>query len=253
MENEIKNFVTGFVKNYSTIKKTKTTWKKPLVAYADANDPIFKDLKQIISSDHLLPEDILPAAKSVIAFFIPFDEKIPKSNVSGKNCSIEWCYAYIETNQLIIDINDTLKDFLKQNGFDAAVTPPTHNFDEERLISNWSHKHVAYIAGLGKFGVHQLLITEQGCCGRLGSIVTEVKVKATMRSNNEFCLFRTKGICLACVNKCVNGALQKDSYDRHKCYEMCLENDRFHEKLGTTDICGKCSTIVPCSFINPNK
>ena len=52
----------------------------------------------------------------------------------------------------------------------------THNFDEAKLVSYWSQKHVAYMAGLGKFGLHHMIITEKGCCGRLGSIVTNAKI-----------------------------------------------------------------------------
>ncbi|MBN2421769.1 epoxyqueuosine reductase [Candidatus Woesearchaeota archaeon] len=253
MDNNIKKHIESYVLDYNNFKKTKTSWKKPLVAFADANDPLFKELKKIISPSHCLPTELLSDAKSVIAYFIPFVESIPKSNIHGRNCSIEWSYAYIETNQLIIDLNKSLEKFFTEKGFSCKVTPPTHNFDEEKLISDWSHKHIAFIAGLGKFGVHHLLITKKGCCGRLGSIVTNAKLVPTKRPEKEFCLYKSKGICLECVKKCVNQSLKEQTYNRHKCYEMCLENDSLYSELGTTDICGKCSTIVPCSFNNPTK
>ena len=41
------------------------------------------------------------------------------------------------------------------------------------------------------------------------------------------------------------------SFNRHKCYEMCLDNDRFHSELGLVDVCGKCLVNVPCSTKNP--
>lgn len=53
------------------------------------------------------------------------------------------------------------------------------------------------------------------------------------------------------VDKCVNNALKIDSFDRHKCYEMCLINDKFHSDLGLVDVCGKCLVGVPCSTKNP--
>ncbi|MCJ7751437.1 MAG: S-layer homology domain-containing protein, partial [Armatimonadetes bacterium] len=35
---------------------------------------------------------------------------------------------------------------LEKEGFRSADLPPTHNFDTETLMSDWSHKHIAYIA-----------------------------------------------------------------------------------------------------------
>lgn len=51
------------------------------------------------------------------------------------------------------------------------------------------------------------------------------------------------------MDKCVNNALFEDHFDRHKCYEMCKENDELHHSLdGEAEVCGKCLTVVPCSF-----
>lgn len=40
-------------------------------------------------------------------------------------------------------------------------------------------------------------------------------------------------------------------FDRHACYAVCLENGQLHSALGLADVCGKCASIVPCSFTNP--
>ena len=91
---------------------------------------------------------------------------------------------------------------------------PTHNFDEAKLVSCWSHKHVAYVAGLGKFGLHHMIITQKGCCGRLGSIITNAKITPTQRSTTEFCLYKLDGSCGVCVTKCALHALNADSLDK---------------------------------------
>lgn len=36
-------------------------------------------------------------------------------------------------------------------------------------MSEWSHRHAAYIAGLGIFGINNMLITNKGCVGRIPS------------------------------------------------------------------------------------
>lgn len=253
MRGKIQDFIKEVVKNYRTENRTITDWDEPLVAFADANDPVFFELKTVVSESHNLPTDLLKDAETVISYFIPFKREIVLSNVDGRNCSKEWAIAYIETNELILDLNLCLSEELEKSDFESFVLPPTHNFDEKKLISDWSHKHIAFIAGLGKFGLHQMLITEKGCCGRLGSLITNAVIEPTKIRDREFCLYRYEKTCRKCVEKCVFGALRVDSFDRHKCYEICLSNAKLYSKLGSADVCGKCICAVPCSFNNPVK
>jgi hypothetical protein len=118
----------------------------------------------------------------VIAYFLPFDPAIPRSNHRGTFSSEAWAVAYIETNRLIAGINERINGLLEHAGFRGTRLPATHNFDEEQLMSDWSHKHVAYIAGIGSFGHHHMLITDKGCCGRLGSVVTDAAIVPTPRT-----------------------------------------------------------------------
>jgi epoxyqueuosine reductase QueG len=251
MKEKISNHIKEFVANYNLLNKTETQWDEPLIVFADANDPMFLNLKKIVSSSHALPTDFIEDAKTVITFYIPFKEEVNISNVKSEESSHEWATAYIETNKLITDLNTYIFDKLAEANYDSTKLPPTHNFDKEKLISNWSHKHIAYIAGLGKFGLHQMLITEKGCSGRIGSIVINLEIEPTRRQEKEYCLFRYNKTCKKCIEKCVDGALKVDSFDRHKCYERCLINAKKHSELGLADICGKCISKVPCAFINP--
>jgi epoxyqueuosine reductase QueG len=140
---------------------------------------------------------------------------------------------------------------LEGSNYQVAITPATHNFDPEKLISGWSHRHVGYIAGLGKFGVNNMIITAHGCCGRIGSFVTDLRVEADQRSPGEACLYRHDVSCVQCAERCVNTALFADRFDRWRCYEMCLRNETKYGNLGTADVCGKCLVGLPCSFTNP--
>jgi hypothetical protein len=91
----------------------------------------------------------------------------------------------VEANAQIMVVNEHLAQLLDHLGFEATLLPPTHNLDEERLISDRPHKHVACISGLGSFGLHRTLITDLGCRGRLDSLVTNAKVEATPRRDAE--------------------------------------------------------------------
>lgn len=253
MQKLISDEIDTFVNQRVRTNQTSTKWESPLVAFASAQDPLFVEMKTAVRETHAMPEDLLEKAQTVIAYYLPFAQNIPQSNRLNYNASKEWAVAYVETNQLIIDLNHRLAEVLKNNGYATKVLPPTHNFDTEQLMADWSHKHIAYIAGLGKFGRHHLLITEKGCCGQFGSVVTDAIIEATPRPSDEFCLALLNGSCKVCIKRCPNDALKEDSYDRHKCYELLLENADIYAEEGLADVCGKCTSIVPCSFMNPTK
>ncbi|KPU44798.1 hypothetical protein OXPF_18840 [Oxobacter pfennigii] len=253
IKKRIKNLISQFVKEYPDKNNTETMWQEPLTAFADAKDELFYELKQYVSPTHALPVDLLPGAETVVTYFIPFDKTIAKSNIEGPEASRAWAKAYIETNKLILDLNTHMHNEIQALGYNSNIMPATHNFDVVKLISDWSHRHAAYVAGLGKFGLNNMLITEKGCCGRFGSFVTDAQIEADERKISENCLYKHKGICKKCVDRCVNDALKVGSFDRHKCYGMCLFNDKLHSDLSISDVCGKCLVNVPCSFVNPVK
>lgn len=251
MHEKLKKMVYDFVEDYKIKNRIKTDWRKPLVAFAYVNDPLFLQLKQLIGEFHKVPTEMMKEAKTVITYFIPFNKRVVSSNANGKSCSKEWAIAYVETNKLIVDLNDYLYFKLSEQDFKSVLIPPTYNFNKLKLMSYWSHKHAAYISGLGKFGLHKMLITEKGCCGRLGSLITSAKISATERKNEEYCLYYENESCKKCLEKCVFNALRIFSFDRYKCYSVLLKNGELFARLGLTDICGKCACGVPCSLIKP--
>jgi len=251
MRESITAWIVNYIQENSIKDKPVTTWQSPLVAIASANDPLFSELQTIVTLDHLLPTDLLAGAQSVITYFLPFSRAINLSNLHNRESSAEWATAYIETNKLISSVNNHISQQLAELGYRAAVVPPTHNFDKETLISHWSHKHVAYIAGLGTFGINHLLITAKGCNGRLGSLVTDMVMQASPRPSFEYCLSKYNGSCGSCRERCPQDVLASQEYDRQRCYALCLENAAKHQSIGLADVCGKCASQVPCSFIAP--
>jgi hypothetical protein len=110
--------ITRFVKSYPEKTSTATRWKKPLVGFASVDDPLFPRLKAWVRPSHALPQDLLPTGKTVIAYFLPFENKVQKENAQkGLHPSRSWAVAYIETNRLIRDLGDHLKNFLEEEGY----------------------------------------------------------------------------------------------------------------------------------------
>ncbi len=253
MKSKLIETIQTFVKEYQTAPDIKTEWDCPLVGFASATDPLFSQLRSVASPTHAVPQDFLPEAQTVIAYFIPFNHSVPRSNIKARNSSEAWAVAYIETNELIRHLSLHLEAYLSSEGFSSVVIPATHNWDEDKLISDWSHRHIAYMAGLGTFGLNNMLITDKGCCGRVGSFITSADIAPDSRKDQERCLFKFDGSCGKCVERCVNEALFTDRFDRFKCYDMLLENEKRHRAVGYADVCGKCLVGVPCSYVNPAK
>lgn len=255
MNNKIMKLIREYVNNYKKDKSTESDWREPVIGFASADDPKFLELKNLISPSHALPTDFINDAKSVIVFFLPFQEEIIKSNIGNMESSKAWDIANIETNNLIIDINKYMHDEITEMGYTSTLLPPTYNYDAIKLISDWSHRHVGYIAGIGTFGINNMFITEKGCCGRMGSIVTNMPLIPTERKTQENCLYKYNGSCKKCVENCVVNAISIENgyplVNKKRCSDQIYNGNIPEYPIGLGDACGKCMCNVPCSAKNP--
>ena len=237
----------SFVESYRIQNNITTRWKKPLIGFAGANHPYVRSLKEIISPTHLMPEDVLEGATSVLCFFFPFEEETVRENIKGDTPSPLWATAYPETNTMFVQMANHIKSLIESWGYRAEQPSAIGKISEQQLYSNWSQRHFAYAAGLGTFGVNNMLIGEQGCTGRYFTLVCDLPVIPDEPQQVENCLYKREGKCLACVRRCPVGALSPEGFDREKCFARVKENSK---QWGNT-ICGKCSVGMPCSFKRP--
>ncbi|MHB8076068.1 MAG: 4Fe-4S binding protein [Desulfosporosinus fructosivorans] len=236
--------------NHQTEKaNTHTQYRKPLVGFASAHDPLFDQMKEIIGPHHLHPTELLTDAQTVISFFLPFAKTIITANRESPGIAREWAVAYLETNTLIATISSTLKRELSAQGINVVTQPATHNFNEQDLTARWSNKSVGFVAGLGTFGINHMLITPSGCGGRFGSTVISAVIPPTPRPTQENCLYLRNSKCQFCVTNCPTGALTIKGLDKHRCYAQLLEVDKQFPDLGLCDVCGKCA-VGPCAYRN---
>lgn len=262
---EITAFVRDFVRAYESRKEISTRWGEPLVGFADAWDPYIQDLRRIISPTHALPQDILAGARIVLVYYVPFTRELARTNQTGTlYSSPDWALAYEETNAMFGVLNGELVRWLSERGYTGVVAPQSATFDQKRLISDWSHRHFAYAAGLGTFGLNNMLLTPLGCCGRYSSLVTDLDVRPGHRRERELCLYKDNGSCGICVRHCPGGALTVNGYDRQACYQVLRKNAEVYTMFGSSytdetgtspnsvgsEVCGKCVTASPCAFWN---
>jgi epoxyqueuosine reductase QueG len=243
------HFIISTIRRQVAEAGTTADYREPLVGFASVNDARFEELCRVVAPTHLLPQDLLPGARSVVSFFLPFAYEVVHANTRDrKKVAHEWVVAYIETNALIERITAHLIASLAEQGIRAATEPPTHNFDPVSLVSRWSHKSVAVVAGLGSFGLHHMVITDAGCAGRFGSLVLDTRLPITPTEPRQRCLYFHDGSCLECVARCPVGALDENApLDKQRCYSRLLSVSQEYAHLGLADVCGKCA-VGPCAF-----
>jgi len=245
------DYVAAYPERYNQI----AIWRQPIMACAPADDR-FHRLKDITVPDHALPQDLLPDAKTVVAWFIPFKYHIQRDNTRGARPSLSWGRAYPSTNDMINRASEAMKTHIESYEGKAALTPATHNFDKERLVSLWSHKHLGHLMGLGRYGTNCQLITPAGCSGRMGSLVTDLDLgDHPLVTTDQLCLLKAGKKCGKCIKTCPIDVLSEAGMDRGLCYARLREN--YHLLMepdglpDTTDVCAKCQVGMPCSVKAP--
>lgn len=220
----------------------------PLVAISSAYDEMYEMLKEdkIVGTHHMSPSQWLPISQSVISIFLPFSQRVKDSNSAiAKWPSKEWMQARIEGQDLVGALADYVSMELNKLGYKSLVPSKDDRFkadNKDKFTSNWSERHVAFISGLGTFGLSKGLISKKGVAGRYTSIITEAYFKVSprpYRSYQEYC-----SMCGKCIAKCPVGAISIEKGKDHKaCSEFLTKTSQaFSPWYG----CGKCQTGVDC-------
>jgi hypothetical protein len=247
----------------------------PLVGFVRGEDPIFTDFQRIIGPHHFTPASIMawqagkngvpaPAAAdlSVVSFVLPITLATRSENAAMSEWPSErWAqtrllgeiFSQIMVREIVTD--------LMGRGILAISPDATPLFRKQRYprvgwASPWSHRHIAYAAGLGTFGMHDFLITPEGAAHRCGSFVVNLKLKPNRSRPDNIhagCLQRNGVKCLKCATKCPVGAIGEQGHDKEACYQRVSKTLAYCNKNYHIFIygCGLCSVGVPCESIVP--
>jgi epoxyqueuosine reductase QueG len=226
-------------------------YRKPLVGFSSAADPLYAAIKEIVGPHHLRPEEVLPGVKTLVSYFLPFSKKVVEANRKEPGIPArEWVDSYAHANNLINAIGRALTARLEAKGIRAGMVDSTNNYTEITLKAPWSHRSAAFVAGLGRFGLNRMLITKVGGAGRYGTIFIAEELQPTARSEEEPCLFFKNGGCRYCLKHCPAGALGggPDEFDRQVCNKKMLNVSPYARSLNwNLDVCGKCD-VGPCAI-----
>ena len=236
-------------------------FEHPIFSITRADDPGFIVIKrpEVVGEHHLMPQDWLPDAKTVISVFMPYNHSTVESNKKDDAVpSIQWLYTRVDGQRFLLALGAMIRDALISDGY-KAVTPYTEdNYIMQvstNLIpgtehvppysTNWSERHVGVVTGLGTFGLSTNFISRAGSAGRLISIVTDWDIEPDERDYDDWLGYCNR--CGACIRRCQAQAHFKDKVgkDHGKCgayiRKVC---EPYQPRYG----CGKCQSGVPCEY-----
>ena len=271
IEKAIATFVQKNPGNHRKIDGGKY-WETPLVGFASGKNPLFKQYKKIIGKFHLTPKEIFDLTfgkgirgnqLSVISWVLPASEDIKRSNrKETRYPSLLWAHARDFGEQFNVKLRNYVVSLLRKKGFKAVAPMNSPYFKRLKsprvgIASNWSERHVAYVCGLGAFGLSDGLITPKGKAIRLGSIVTDLPLKPSAKiypHHRANCLYFFNHTCKTCAAHCPAGAITSKGHDKDKCreysYGVALRDKKTDYGVTITG-CGLCQTKVPCEFEIP--
>ena len=186
------------------------------------------------------PQSIYPEAKTVIVIGLPVSLPIVETAPS-----IYYHELYKTVNSALDSKAYELANFLIERGHGAIYLPRDGYGDVKILIDNpfafFSHKHAAYLAGLGSLGHNNVLLTPQyGPRVRFTSIFTTADIPAESIKSKDLCTH-----CLLCVKNCpVKAIPQKGDFPPPVDKRLCaIRSAKLKEEYRYP--CGICIKVCP--------
>ncbi len=211
----------------------------PIVGFASADrwdEPRFAPLVP----EPFRPAAVVPGTRTVIVIglpiFLPVVETAP---------SIWYHELYRTVNELLDQHTYRIAAALNTAGHPSEPVPRdgygSIRVLLERPVAFFSHRHAAYLAGLGTFGVSNMLLTP--ACGprvRFASVLTTAELPSDPVLEGDLC---TR--CMRCIEECPAGALEPGDYpvsltDKRACAERSADLFRRH-----ISPCGRCIAVCP--------
>jgi epoxyqueuosine reductase QueG len=214
------------------------------------------------------PSDFVPRAKSVITFGVAIlhhtihweshlanSELVPQEHRKD----VLQNYFYRQTGyNLVNDLLDRLAfctaNLLESQGYPSLFFPATYGptvseFIRERIPSGWglfSQRHAAVMAGLGEFGLNNVVVTHQyGPRIRFNSVITEAELIPSTLLAEKTCLGEG---CSICVQNCPGAiSLRRDFNPEAIWYVTPARTDiDACRKLQNQHYClGRCIKVCP--------
>jgi epoxyqueuosine reductase len=190
--------------------------------------------------DEFRPAAIVPGTKTVIVIGFPVPLPVIETSPSI------YYHEFYKTINILLDTSAfRISLFLNNKGFSSVPIPRdgygSISIIRENPVVFFSHRHAAYLAGLGNFGINNTILTpEYGPRVRFTSIFTTAAIPPDPLMKDPLC---TK--CMNCVEICPVHALKGEEYPRSITdKERCAARSEalFRQYISP---CGFCIKVCP--------
>ena len=261
--------------NFAVLDKpNEPMYEEPLIGVAAGDDPYFNFLKEHIGEFHWTPAEAFekkyndvpnPAKLKVISLIFPQTEetKAEQSKQRSFPCD-NWIISRGEWEGMMREFGVKVEAALEKKGIRCVSIDLIEEFTRCESIklgiaSTWSHRHAAFVAGMGTFGLSDGFISEKGKATRMTSLIVEADLDVNDRGDighYDWCLYFKSGICGACIRRCPIRAITEKGHDKDACleYEDISIEKYWPEHIERGDYifgCGLCQTKVPCMSKKP--
>ena len=243
-------------------------FQMPLLGFARGDDPLFDDLKTHVGPFHWTPEEVFrltfpnaafsAAELTVISWVLPQTKATKADNRRQTHFPAErWAQARTFGEEVNEHLRRYVVDELAKQGYGTVAPVLSPQWSRETspqfgYASRWSERHIAFVAGLGTFGLSDGLITPRGKAMRVGSVVTTLPIEPSPRpytDHHAYCLFYTHGTCGKCIQRCPAGAISEAGHDKVHCKRYIRQEAMPYVKATygfEGKGCGLCQTKIPC-------
>ena len=251
-------------------------WDDCIIGFSRGDDSYYDFLKKDIGDFHWSPAEAFNLGKKganveskdlcVLAIAFSQTQKTKEANAKEtKDPADRWVVSRGKWEVMMEDISEKIVMELEQKGIRAVAIDHIKEFSRKAsekygVASKWSHRHVAFISGLGTFGQCDGLITKKGKAVRFTTILMESDLSADVREYekyNEWCKFVQDKSCNDCMKRCPINAITEKGHDKEKCMKFIDKIKETKTKKGLMlpeeigSPCGLCQTGVACQDGRP--
>jgi epoxyqueuosine reductase QueG len=223
------------------------------------------------------PCDFVPRARSVVTFGVALlhqslyweghlseSELVPREH--RKDVLQNYLYretGYIMVNRLLDMLGLRLANFLESKGFSSLFFPATYGtgsvweYIKERIPSGFglfSQRHAAVMAGLGEFGLNNVVVTpEYGPRIRFNSVISEAELEPNPLLKKKVCLGES---CSICLNNCPGAISLRPNYDSGAVWidtPAQTDMDLCRKQWSVQHCWGRCIKVCPVADKKPSK